>query len=287
MIVGRLILFMIMSVLFCLSPWGCFVSSEEVEVFHRTYQVQAGTDLSVFNSRSQVTGGDVTITAWEDDYVDVYAVKRTKQGRHVLEKVEIEVSVDGSMVVSTRSSEERRLLVTVCYEIKVPESMKVSLVETSEGSIHLERTKGDVWLKTAHGDIVATGVDGSVSAETARAGICLTGIAGIATVTNDHGDIEAEVWSVGTGGYGGGDARIRTRDGSIKLYLDASLDAAVDLKISPNVTGGELHFHDVDLADLVVEDIGTERFAHGVLGDGSGRIRAYTSNGDIDLYRLE
>jgi len=265
---------------------ACLITSEEVEVFHRTYQVQPGADLSVFNPSTEVSEGDVTVTAWEHDYVDVYAVKRTKQGRRVLEKVEIEVNVDGSMVVSTRSTEDRALVVAVSYDIKVPESMTVSVVETSDGSIHLQGTKGDVWLKAAEGDIVATGVDGTVSAETAYATIRLTGTAGIATVTNHHGDIEAEVWSVGTGGYGGGDARIETTDGSIRLYLYMGLDAAVGLTISPNVTGGELHFHDVDLADLVVEDIKNQRFAHGVLGDGSGRISVSTSNGDIDLYRL-
>ena len=53
------------------------------EEFRETYKLKSGSPLSVEN-----TNGSISVTVWDKDYVDVYAVKKTRKDEDELKKVE-------------------------------------------------------------------------------------------------------------------------------------------------------------------------------------------------------
>ena len=64
-------------VLVCLPASDTFADAEEE--FHETYTVENGTGVEIHN-----VNGNIDISSWDKDYVDVYALKRTKRDRDEL-----------------------------------------------------------------------------------------------------------------------------------------------------------------------------------------------------------
>jgi DUF4097 and DUF4098 domain-containing protein YvlB len=256
---------------------GCLVSAEESEEFYETYTVEPDTDLLVSNYQA---GGDVSVSKWDEDYVEVYATKKTRQG---LENVRIEVSVDGSVHIQTKLV-EREVMATVSYEIKVPPTVTGCYIYTANGDIWLQGTRGDAALETTIGAIFARDVDGYISAITSSGGIFISGSAGILEARTGDGDIEAEVRDVK-----GDWVPIETNSGSIKLYISDNLDARIDMIIRTTGIGleaGRISIHDVRLSGFHEYKSTVGTFAGGQMGDGSSHVYIQTQGGDIDLYRL-
>ena len=274
---ARLIFALIVFILLC----GCLASAEESEEFYETYTVEPDTCLLVSNYQA---GGNVSVSTWDEDYVGVYATKKTRQG---LENVRIEVSVDGSMHIQTKLI-EREVIATVSYEIKVPPTVTRCYIHTANGDIWLEGTRGDAVLETTIGAIVARDVDGYISAKTGSGGIYISGSAGILEACTGDGDIEAEVADVR-----GDWVPFKTGQGSIRLFIADSLDADISMRSLAMTTAGKpaqagkISIHDVPLSNFWEYESQVGVLAGGQLGDGGARVNIKTYQGDIDLYRLQ
>lgn len=249
----------------CLS--GCSISTgpEVREEFHGTYEVGAGTKIEVYNKN-----GTVRMSQWGKDSVDVHAIKKTRRGEAELEKVRIEVSTAGEMVVETKYV-KKDARVSVDYEIKIPASVLVGHVDNSNGSIEIEGTKGDATATTSNGKIIVRNVDGWISATTSNGKIQITGTTGILKAETSNGSIEAEISNVKD------HADITTSNGSIKLWIFPELNADVEMRTS----NGKLAIHDLEVA--ISES--SSKYVKGKIGNGGGRIDVGTSNGNVDLYR--
>lgn len=167
-------------------------------------------------------------------------------------------------------------LVTSNGDILVSKTVGNITATTSNGRIEIKDSKGDVTLDSSNGAISVTNLDGYVvRAKTSNGAINITKTTGIVVAETSNYNVTAEISNVKDPG-----TTIKTSRGSIELYLSASLNASIEMKTS----SGQISLHSGP-------EISTSQFdpnyLKGILGSGGSSIYVETTNGDIDVYKLE
>ena len=255
--------------------------SDAEEVFHQTYTVETDTEVEVSN-----VNGTIDISAWDEDYVDVHALKRTREDRDELDLVTIEVNTNGIMEIKTviqKRTEEDSFLsrifgkiyrrspkVTVEYTIKLPRSVILSRASTTNGNVEVYGTRGDSYVKTTNGDIAVEDTDGLIDAKSTNGRISITGGALTKNARTTNGSIEASLSDNFIDG-----SSISTTNGSIDLYLSPGINADIELRtVNGKISAGSFR--------MVVDTISKRQFV-GTLGSGGKKITVRTVNGSISL----
>ena len=230
------------------------------------------------------------ISGWVQDWLIIHAVKKTRWGGK-LENVAIEVLSGADFRVETIHV-VRNPKVSVNYDIKVPFNVVVKSIQTSNGAIDLEETRGDTEIRTSNGTIEVEGSEGNigantsngsieiedvkgyVSARTSNGSISIEGTTGIVELETSNGTIDAEVREVGEHG-----TRLRTSNGAIKVEIDPALNIDLEAKTS----NGKISVEDLE---VVVKEM-SKTALRGKLGDGGRKVSCRTSNGAIKLKILK
>lgn len=244
---------------------------EKTEEFHETYRVAAGTQIQVDN-----VNGDIKISKWTEDYVDVYAKKKTNHGEGELAKADIEVVVDDMMKISTKYL-EKNVRVSVNYAIRVPEGVVVQEVKTSNGEIELNRTQGDAEVMTSNGEIDLNDVKGTVSARTSNGEIDIRGTTAVLEAHTSNGEVYVEIHSIPEDG-----TSISSSNGSIHVYISNDLNA--DLRAATSM--GTVSMKGVTLRSRLNAGSEVSTLLVGEIGEGGRLIDVSTSNGEIRLHGL-
>ncbi len=250
-----------------LSACSLVPGPEEMEEFRETYDVAAGSAVSVdsFN-------GSIEVSGWDKNYVEVYAVKKTRYGREELDKAEIRVTQDGGLTVETLQ-QGTNVRVSVSYEIKLPSGVLAGRLHTSNGDIGVVGVQGDADASTSNGSIEINGVEGYVSADTSNGQVAIAGTTGVRKAESSNGSVKVELLTLED------DLDVTTSNGQIALYLADGIGADLEARTS----NGKVSLHDIDVT--ATELSGKE--VNGTIGGGGPRLNVNTSNGDIDLYALE
>jgi hypothetical protein len=249
----------------CVTPESAM--REETEEFHEVFAVKPDMSLSVENRN-----GSVNIQTWDNDSVDVFALKKTRAGRRQLKKVKIKIEQEDKILI--RSDYANRLArVSVNYEIKVPKTLVVDRVETANGSVNLTGVKGDVEATTSNGKVALEGVDGYVTATTQNGAIDISSTTGVVKATTSNGRISAEVLGIRNSG-----ADFTVSNGNIGVFVGDGLDVDVEM----GTTNGKIDVHNVEVKTTE----STRTRIKGKIGQGGPRIYARNTNGNIDLYKL-
>lgn len=244
---------------------------EKTEEFRETYEVPSGTQMQVHNAN-----GDIRISQWTEDFVEVYAKKKTNHGQEELSKVDIEVIIDDMMYIRTKYL-EKNTRVSVTYTIRVPRSLVVQNVRTSNGNIELNGTRGDTEVMTSNGDIDLKDVEGTVYVETSNGEIDIEETAAVLEAHTSNGDVHVEIYSIPEEG-----TDITTSNGSIDLRINDQLNADINAATSM----GKVYVKDLALESRFTATSVTSTVLKGKLGDGGSLINVGTSNGDVRLYGL-
>lgn len=254
---------------------------DATEEFGGVYHMEPGAGVQVHNMN-----GNVEITAWNESYADVRAVKRTKENRSELDKVKIAVSEEDGLDVMTvivrKKSEGNSFIsgiiggmgrgpkVSVEYTIKVPQSALLREIETVNGSVVLRGTRGDAAVHTVNGTVTVTDGAHVLEASTTNGDVVISGgtVTGSASTTN--GSITAALDAKGRS------AGFSTVNGSISLSVPKGLNADVELR---TVNGR------VSVPEGLALKAGriSPRHIMGRLGSGGKTISAETVNGSISL----
>jgi hypothetical protein len=285
---------------------GCFEKLPAInsEIFEETYPVESGMSLEVYNFN-----GSVTISKWDSNTVKVRAEKKTNFGKTELRNVKINVERGTNLVVK---SEKLAInpKVSITYDIKIPNFMTLTDIETSNGGIKIEGCKGNVFLRssnggidvfdyegdingiTSNGGIIAEKVNGNcdlrtsnggirvkdiqgfVKLDTSNGGIEAKGIGGIIGIRTSNGKIDVEVSAVQKGG-----ADISTSNGSITAYISRKLN----LNIDSSTSNGKIEVKDLEVTPITSSD----RILRGKLGSGGDLLTITTSNANIYLMRMD
>lgn len=266
---GFLSLILVMGFSGCIGQFEPETTSGEytTEEFRKTYEVESGTKLEVDN-----INGAISVTSWDKDQVEVYALMKTQYGQDELDKVSIEVSTGANMVVKTKYPSLGTVRVSVEYEIKVPKEIAVERLETTNGAIVLTDTTGDTTLHASNGGITVKNVDGSVKASTSNGFIEIEDVTGVREISTSNGWIKVGIPALSN------DLEITTSNGAVTVYVTADLDADVVMSTS----NGRVTVHDIQ---LTIKESSSTRI-EGTLGVGGYDLTIQTSNGNIDLYKL-
>ena len=271
---------------------------EKTEEFRESYVVENGTSVVVKNR-----DGGTTVTVWEKDEIEVYALKKTHWGEEELDKVDIIVTTGTDFYVKT-DYVKKFARVSVDLRISVPRNVTVSKVSSSNGNIYIEGTRGELTVSSSNGKVTLKGHTGDVTADTDNGKLHIRDVTGNVNAGNSNGkitirNVTGEVWATSSNGdivvedawavrkvkTSNGDIdiefssitadviTIKTRNGDIKVSVPADINATVEMRTS----NGDLDFHGFNIQMKGV-------YYSGDLGSGGPEISVETHNGDIDLY---
>ena len=269
---------MVIAVIFL--PAEAFSDAEEE--FHQTYSVENGIQVE-FENRN----GEVSISSWNKDYVDVYAMKYTEGNQEDLDCASIVVNNDGVLEIQTvfknYSGEEssffnrlfsilkRRRDVTVDYTIKLPETLFLRKAQIRNGSIEINGIHGETTVNSRNGSIVLLNVEKCTEAEARNGSITISGDTEIGKLQSRNGNISADIPEIVMENI-----YITTRNGSVDLYLADNLNADVEMKTRDGKISGET-------VKLKLKQASDYYFL-GTLGSGGKAISVTTRNGNVTLH---
>jgi DUF4097 and DUF4098 domain-containing protein YvlB len=259
---------LVLVVFFALFFMGLTTEAEHQEVFQKVLPLSS---QGTFNLKN--VNGEVRISTWKEDKVEIKALKKTNKAAENLQKVKIEVTaaVD-SVSVDTVYLKHENTGVSVDYDIKVPEGVNLGELssvngnvgitgpfgrvsaETTNGQVHLENASGDLKLETTNGDVKAINVNGPIDAHTTNGSITLE-------LTKLEAEVSAE-----------------TTNGGITLRLSAIQE--INGLLEAETDNGSISF------DFPVTLQSMEKSRHhlrGQVGRGGPRISLKTTNGSIHL----
>lgn len=272
-----------------------------MEEVNLTVPVTPGTALFVQNRN-----GDVHLITGDGGAVSINAVKRTPLAQDELSLVEIIVREEEPLRVETVRARDT-VQVSVDERIRIPATVAVDTVSTTNGDIILAGTGGEARLITSNGNITATGANvafaqtsngnvavtnttgdltavssngnitarnviGYVSAVTSNAGVTIRNPGGIDTLKTTNGPISADIPAIRD------NVSITTSNGDVRLNLAPDLNAT----IVAGTSGGRIVASGLP---ITAEQTG-ETTLQGRLGSGGATITVFTSNGDIILSPL-
>ncbi|MFC1490548.1 DUF4097 domain-containing protein [Candidatus Latescibacterota bacterium] len=257
-----------------------FSSAEEE--FHKTITIPAETEVNVSN-----VNGNIRVLGWDEDYVDIYALKTTKLGQDELDRVTIDVSVNGvvDIVTVTRKREDsndsffsrifgefisKSPKVNVEYTIKLPMSVILANASSTNGNVEVDGTTGDSSLRTTNGSVRVKNTNGFIDAKSTNGNISITEGAVAISARTTNGSITAAISDDIMD-----ETNISTTNGSITLYVTKDINVDIELR---TVNGG-INLNDIS---MMVDNF-SKRSVSGTLGSGGKSISARTVNGSISL----
>jgi len=263
----------------------CAAVTRSTEKFQKTYDVEPGTKLDIYN-----INGKIEVSKWEKDELEVIAIKETNKGKEELDKVKIEVTTNGDIEVKTVYL-DKRAKVSVHYEIKVSDNVVLRNIESSNGLIYMEGTKGPSIIKTSNGRIEANDIDGDLNLSTSNGSINVENVRGYVNAGTSNGSVNIKETE--------GISKVKTSNGSMKVEIpnirgdiidlftsngsiDVYIDIGLDIDIEMNTSNGRINLHDIELSIIEIK----KTYVKGKLGKGGTNINIRTSNGNIDLYKL-
>jgi DUF4097 and DUF4098 domain-containing protein YvlB len=214
--------------------------------------------------------GNVTVTGWDRDSVDVVAevevrCRRRSELERTLENIRIRIEPKADRLVIEADSPEieggsgfwewvfgRRIQVNINFHVRVPENSNVNL-ETANGNVRAEDLQGRLRLGSTNGNVEAAGVHGSVDVST----------------TNGNAEVNC------AGLKSGDRITCSTTNGDAGAVVPADTQAEVEM----STVNGQVH---CDLPVTVQGGI-SDRRIRGRIGQGGGSIRIGTVNGNARL----
>ncbi len=251
---------------------GLVSASEQREEFRETYKVASGASLRVEN-----VNGDIVISRWDKDYVEVRAEKKSRFGQEELDKVRIDVSTGDVLQVRTVCLAENAR-VSVSYGIRVPDDLRIDLANTSNGSIELKGTGGDTEVVTSNGDVDLIDARGTLRVRTSNGEIEIKGHATVREAATSNGSIRIDLQDIPQEG-----SEISSANGSIDIYIDVDLDA----ELHGTTSLGRVSIKDEELRLRFRASEESRNALAGTIGEGGKLLEVSTSNGEIRLHVLK
>jgi hypothetical protein len=247
---------------------GCF-GPQTTDYFNGSYAVNEQTILTITN-----INGQVEISSWDGNNVTINAVKKSSFGQEELDKIDINVTSIGNYLnIQTKYTGLSTIQGSVDMNIKVPHTIHIESVTTSNGAIQITDTNGDLNALSSNGAIIIDTVDGYVSAETSNGRIEVKGTTGIKDrIRTSNGAISVEVADFRD------NISIETSNGPVAVYLNPSVNATIEMTTS----NSQITFEGISLNVQLLE----QTHVIGSLGSDGRKIEIHTSNGKIQLLKL-
>ncbi len=229
------------------------------EEFHRTVPFPSGGTMSLFNF-----DGDIEISGWDSDEVEVYAEKwtpRLKRRRIYLfrrEGLAPKIAFrhfDDFLEIRTRAAQRKEEETAVDYSINVPHSVNLKNIMARDGNVSISDLYGNVFLQLRRGEIEVENYSGSLTASVIEG-----------SITASFYDLREE-----------DDISLTTREGDVIVYLQPGGNANV-MASFPN---GDF-FSEFGLSEPKEDNKASVQ-----IGEGEGAsLRLTALNGNIHLREI-
>jgi len=274
--------------------WGEVAGGQLLEEIERSFHLAPGQEIVV-----QSGNGPITYEAWDGDQVVIRAVKETSRlapslARWVSDRSVVEIEQVARGVRAVHRSQFRWGWfavgnVSVSFVVRVPRGWEgdvtlqtsngrisaydlhgVAELRTLNGPIIVERQSGSLRVKTSNGPIQMKQLDGVVDAETSNGAIIVDGaaLAQSGRLRTSNGAVELRAELVADASY-----EVRTSNGEVRLYL-----VEPDVQLDLTTSNGEIELG----TEVVVTEVSRSRLS-GRIGQGTARLVARTSNGDVTI----
>jgi DUF4097 and DUF4098 domain-containing protein YvlB len=237
----------------------------------KSFPLRSGGSFSLDN-----TNGDVKIATWAEDRVEVRALKVAQRDKEDLAEVKIEfdATADAVAVKAVWPEGRRNLRVNVTFDVHLPAGVKVTGVETTNGSLDLRGEFASARLGTTNGNVVLEGCRGDVRAGTTNGTVEVDGAEGRIEVESTNGDIKIRNALPKDG------LDAETTNGSITLQLAAPDKVNADLSV--RTTNGHI---ETDIPVTLDRLTKSRHSLEARIGAGGPAIRLSTTNGSIRISR--
>lgn len=260
----------VLAVILGLLVGGMALADDHREEFQKVLPLSSTGTFSLKN-----VNGQVTITAWAEEKVEIKALKRTNKAAENLQKVKIEVtSTAGGVAVDTIYPKSENTGVSVDYEVKAPAGIRLADIHTVNGGLDLIGSFGRTGASTVNGDVEVENASGGLDLETTNGDIKAINIHGGISAHTTNGSIDLDLESLEA------DIQAETTNGGIALRLRAPEEANATL--DARTTNGSISF------DFPVTLQSLEKSKHrlrGQIGRGGPLVSLKTVNGSIRLSR--
>jgi DUF4097 and DUF4098 domain-containing protein YvlB len=221
------------------------------EEFHKTYPAANTVRLSLSN-----INGDVEITAWDRNEVQLDAVK-TANTEEKLKEAEIRVEASQSDIhIETHypSHWTNNNPANVAYELHVPRSARLDKIDLVNGKLQIDGVKGEVRAASVNGSVTAHGLTGDVELSTV------------------NGSVKSELMDLGN-------AR-RVKLSSVNGHVEIAMPKDANAHLSASTLNGSISsdFHLNVHRGFVGQDLDT------TLGSGTTRVELSNVNGGINIH---
>jgi hypothetical protein len=273
------------------------LQSRGVELREERTLAVAGGDLAL---TVETFDGAISVRSWDRNEVRAEIVRRANDTERA-EALTVDVSIDGNriaieapsppagrpeVVIGPWTSESVSFVLTVPRELASlrarSEDGRIDVdgvagtieLESDDGAVTGAGLQGDIVVRTSDGSIQLADVDGRLAARTSDGSVRLDGRFDGLTVDTSDGSVQVAVVD---GSVMQDDWSISTSDGSIRLSLPASFDAAIEARTGD----GRIRVEGVGA------DTGDERRRElrATLGDGGRRLRLQSGDGSITVGR--
>jgi DUF4097 and DUF4098 domain-containing protein YvlB len=248
--------------------FACAVEAQNQEEFSKVLPLSSQGTFSLEN-----VNGDVTVTTWKEDKVEIKAVKKTRKAAENLAKVKIEVvESPDSVSVDTVYPKRNNTGVSVTYDIKVPEGIRLEAVSTVNGDVFATGPFGRVSGSTVNGKVRVENSAGDLRLSTTNGSVEARNVKGKIDTDTTNGSIRLELADMAE------NIKAETVNGSITLALGAIKELNAILE-AETVNGGI----DVDFPISFQNLQKSKHSLKGQVGQGGPRVSLETVNGSIRL----
>ncbi len=238
---------LIVAMVFVLSAIAGSVVAEDINrEFRETFDVQPGMKLALKHG-----DGDVTVTPWSEDTLEVevrYRAKASNIGWSKTSEFEVEFRQDEE-TIHVIGHEPKRVSVGIStyreyeytYTVKAPSYLELNL-EGEDGNVEISGWRGSIMMTLEDGDVNLSDIDAPRTEVILEDGdLEIDGIRGEIEVDCEDGDIEIFECEIERG-------RIRSEDGDIEIdRCQGSFELAVE---DGDAQLRELIAHDLEIRSL-------------------------------------
>jgi len=206
--------------------------------FSQTVDLASGGRFRIDGSK-----GDVRVTAWDEDRVEIKARIEAPEdvsgdyAQRSVEATQIDVHVaDRSVTVRSNYDDvptrarswggDSRTVPYVHYEIRAPRQIELEVV-ADRGDAVVEGFSGTIDVETDRGELTASNLQGEIRLSIDRGGTSrLTGIAGSLDIEADRTDVSIRDLSIS------GDSRVEIDRGDLECEMPATQTLSINAEMS-------------------------------------------------------
>jgi DUF4097 and DUF4098 domain-containing protein YvlB len=196
--------------------WGATaLAADHQEEFQKTLPLRSEGTFSLKN-----VNGEVVVTTWKEEKVEIKALKKTKKAAENLQKVTIEVSTAADSVsVETVYPKAKNTGVSVDYEVKVPEGVRLAEIHTVNGGLILSGPFGQASASAVNGTVHIENATGELDLETTNGNVKALDVGGKIVARSTNGSIHVSLQEINA------DLDARTTNGSISFDFPVTLQS--------------------------------------------------------------